>query len=325
MPQGIALIPLRLKFSEPPNLGSSSFRIERFQAPPPTELVRWPGVRGMDLRWLQDVELALTRRFEYEEGKLNEWMYVVFPELTCAFLALQILSPSPQLHLTLAFDSLDSEPQLQAVGVPYAANPTAWASQVRYRIEELSSFSLILERIQAVGARKLSRPTNALSLYLQGLRAEERNMRTLLWSMGLDALTMASNRSQFCARVSTLFGPDTLVFPASASQQPQYTVSQIIGDLYTLRSEIAHGSQPSKPFQQRTGFLDLSGDPISAQDTWADVLEQSAMFLLHRMLKATMSTDLFQDVQNDKPWRRNLESAWAVLQTVTSTAPAAMA
>lgn len=163
MPHGIAINPLRLKFTQLPDLGNSVYRIEPVQLPPLTELLRWPGIRGMDLLWLKDVEFGLTRIFEYEEDRLHETMSLIMPEMLNPCCALQILSPSHEQRLTLAFKSLDTNQELCGVGVPYLFRPTKWAAEVRYPLEELRGLSSVTQRIQLAVPNNLSRPHSALS------------------------------------------------------------------------------------------------------------------------------------------------------------------
>jgi hypothetical protein len=90
--------------------------------------------------------------------------------------------------------------------------------------------------------------------------------------------------------------------------QPKYTVADVIESLYDYRGHVAHGRKVSREFLRNTGLLSVSGSVIIPDFTWEEVLEEAALFLLHRCLRLVLTTDLFLEIQTDSRWRTRLKS-----------------
>jgi hypothetical protein len=184
------------------------------------------------------------------------------------------------------------------------------------RITELSKgatvdLAVLIQKVDDAFCRSLIRIKNPVRFLQHGLQANEMHIRLLLFTTGLDGLLMAGGRSEFCSRLQNLLGRDTFVFPPdSLHHQPKYTVADIAGDLYDLRSEIAHGRSISSRFRELTDLLDKSGNKISTafrQYRYRHVLEEGSVFLLCQALTKVLTTDLLNDIPRQKEWRERLK------------------
>ena len=133
-------------------------------------------------------------------------------------------------------------------------NETVWGRLVSVPGTMPTELPVIMERIEDAIRRPIIRVQNPVYLLEHGLQATNLHIRVLLWTTGLDGLLMANNRSEFVERLHNLLGADTLIFPPDKimNRQPKYKVSDVSGDLYDLRSEIAHGREISKRFREKS-------------------------------------------------------------------------
>ena len=69
---------------------------------------------------------------------------------------------------------------------------------------------------------------------------------------------MAGSKNVFVRRLFNLLGRQTFVFPAVADlAQPQYTLGDVVLDLFELRNAIAHGGTIHKRFRDEIGYKDM--------------------------------------------------------------------
>jgi len=89
-----------------------------------------------------------------------------------------------------------------------------------------------------------------------------------------------------------LLGADTPVFPACTTMPaPKYTVSNVAGDLYLLRNQMAHGLPFDPKFRTKNGFRCEDDRPVCpefAHWRYDQVLEECSAFLLCRALQAIL-------------------------------------
>lgn len=307
----LPLNPLRMRFPEATAIHvHDEVYLEQLAVPCASELSKWPAIRGIDLLGITETRFALTTRFDADEDQKLAKMGEAQQKLTATLGALEVISPSLEQHLFLAYQLGGGAAQVIGVGVPFLLTPTSWAAEAVWPVSDLSVLPIVAERTRRALAQDFRRIQSGLTLYFQGLRHEIRHLRTLFWMMGVDALLMAQNRSELCERLRCVLGEQCAIFPSSRCRQPRITVGDVVEDLYTLRSEIAHGSQPSARFNDVVGLWDTAGEPINTTDTRAEMLEQSAMFVLSRLLKLVLSTDLFNDVETPSAWRQRLRTRW---------------
>jgi hypothetical protein len=189
---------------------------------------------------------------------------------------------------------------------------TIWRRQMSFEKDRIADIPLVMSRIQTAMSQSVVRLVNPIRLFELGLQATSIEIGTLLWTAGLDALTMANKKREFADRLSKFLGENELVFPPidNGFMQPEYRVAEVVEDLYELRSEIAHGRRLGPKFLDRTTFK-VSG-PLANQDTWRNeqyhvVLADCACFLLRKaLLLILMDTSLFAAIQNERTWRRHL-------------------
>ncbi len=90
--------------------------------------------------------------------------------------------------------------------------------------------------------------------------------------------------------------------------QPNCTVSASCEDLYDFRSEVAHGRRVSERFLRQCALTSASGEPITADYTLEQLLEEIALFMLNRTLELILSTDLYSLIPIDSAWRQRLSA-----------------
>jgi hypothetical protein len=159
---------------------------------------------------------------------------------------------------------------------------------------------VMLERILEAFYKPVIRLQIPIWLLEQGMAAPDQHIRILLCATGLDSLTKASGQTVFRERLCDLLGAGTHIFPPDATgRQPRYRVGDVAGHLYQLRNEMAHGLPFQAIFYKKQGFLDAGGEPLAqefAKYRFDKVLEECAVFLLCRALRAVLMSRLAFDV-----------------------------
>ncbi len=277
------------------------------------KLYSYPGVRGMDLIHLSEVRFVLATRFECEDSDFKTSLDSASGELTRALGALQVVGPSAEQHLFIVYRFEDEPGDPVGVGLPFFLTPTPWASEVGRPLDELRWIPLIARRT-AIAEARIPRIRRALILYFQGLREHSQEMRILSWAMGIDVLTMASNRRQFCDRVRTVLGAESWVLPLGRPGQPSLRIDDVIEDVYSLRSELAHGSELSGRFSIETPVVDSLTGTVIDRNSLVSVLEQCTLFILHRLIRTVLVSPLFDDARDDRAWRTKLSQRWELVQ-----------
>jgi hypothetical protein len=160
---------------------------------------------------------------------------------------------------------------------------------------------------------KQTRFVNPVRLLEHGLYSSEPYMQTLMWVMGLDGLLMAVGRKTFIRRLCRLLGPTTQVFPALPDCGlicRTYTVEQLAGKMFDLRSEIAHGRPIPEKFWQP--LPDIAIGPYEAayrgMPTLRNVLAEGALLLLCQALRTIILNGLTPTFSSAKTWRDYLSS-----------------
>jgi hypothetical protein len=133
----------------------------------------------------------------------------------------------------------------------------------------------------------------------------------LLFVMGLDILFMAGELRTFTERLGGFLGLDSYIFPPDSimNLQPNTTVRDVINDLYEFRNIIAHGQEiPETPYRQNCRLVSTTGSPINRVDyTYAELMLESALFMLTTSLRRIFVEGLFDDVQEPRRWRAKLK------------------
>jgi hypothetical protein len=216
-----------------------------------------------------------------------------FKRILHAIYAVQIVVPvgAPNLYLLyrttvnggLAIDTTRHRPPLHG---------TIWARLCDTPPSTVAEIAPLLTRIDEVFHKPTLRLQIPVWLLEQGLTAPDRHIRLLLWATGLDGITRSGGMAIFAERLCGLLGADTSVFPAiSTTPAPRYTVSDVAGDLYLLRNQMAHGLPFDPKFRKKPGLESESGDsvcPEFAHWRYDQVLEECSAFLLCRALRAIL-------------------------------------
>jgi hypothetical protein len=222
-----------------------------------------------------------------------------------AMYSIQILVPIGAPNLSLLFRQTDNGPILDA-----SLHRPAWIGTVWARLCDVpGSFGeeipVLLDRVHEAFQKPKLRHQIPVWLLEQGLIAPDRHIRILLWATGLDGITQSGGTVAFADRLCRLLGPDTGIFPPGCTiRKPGYRVTEVAGDLYLLRNEMAHGLPFHEKFRKTRGFLAEDGDPISpefAQYRYDQVLEECAAFLLCKALRELFLRNRVCDDSGDMP------------------------
>lgn len=189
---------------------------------------------------------------------------------------------------------------------------TRWARMVGFEQLVTEDLYLVVEGVHQAFLRKVVRLQNPLYLLEHGLQATNIHISFLLWTMALDALLMAANARTFIKRLCNFLGGDIFVFPGlELFGQPHYRVADVAGDMYCLRSAIAHGKEIPKRYRQACGFRDSTGKLLNDYEDsyqYREVLEECSLFLVCRALRKVFLSNLLPKVGNEKLWRVELET-----------------
>jgi len=213
-----------------------------------------------------------------------------FKRMWNALYAIQIAVPIGAPNLFLLYQkTADGDLTLDTTRHRPPLHGTIWARLCDPPFAELPP---LLSRIDEVFHAPMLRVQIPIWLLEQGLTAPDRHIRLLLWATGLDGITRSAGMNIFAERLCELLGADTRVFPAcTAMPAPKYTVSNVAGDLYLLRNQMAHGLPFDPKFRTKNGFRCEDDRPVCpefAHWRYDQVLEECSAFLLCRALQAIL-------------------------------------
>jgi hypothetical protein len=139
-----------------------------------------------------------------------------------------------------------------------------------------------------------------------GYRADFFNVRHLLWVIGLDALftsTEWQNRGTEVAvgRIKDFLGLDFEIYPEEAPtglpSLGSLNLEGVLGDVYDLRNNLAHGTWPNKPWATKVSRRSADG----LEDIYyATVLSEAASSILRGCLRKILADDQLVEMFNDK-------------------------
>jgi hypothetical protein len=226
-----------------------------------------------------------------------------FKRTLYATYAIQILQPIGAPNLSLLYRHASNSLILESTRHRPAYTGTIWAHLCDVSVPFGDHISTVLDRVQDVFQKPTLRLQIPIWLFEQGLIAADRHIRLLLWATGLDGITQSGGISAFGKRLCSLLGPDTHVFPSCAVYPlPKYKVAEVVGDLYRLRTEMAHGLPFHEKFRKKGGFLGPDDRPIAdnfAGWRYDQVLEECAAFLLCRTLREILLHNRVLDVRTN--------------------------
>jgi len=158
-----------------------------------------------------------------------------------------------------------------------------------------------------------ARAVNPIRLFEHGLISTDRYIRILLWVTAMDGILMAVKEETFVSRLCFLLGADSQVFPKEDDvyiRRPT-VVRDVAKDLFKLRSELAHGAKIGRRFWEaredlRTLFdLQAYG---AVPPRYCNLLEESALSLLTRILRKIILDNLVDEFSSVKQWKARLNS-----------------
>lgn len=173
-------------------------------------------------------------------------------------------------------------------------------------------FEKVYEGIDRAFNERILRIRRPMLLIEHGLQAGEVELSMLFWVMALDMLFMAGgNSGKFVERISRFLGTDTLIFPPTSLRglQPKYKVKDVLKELYRFRNVVAHGAETFiSPYREEHDLVDKQGCRINHEDYhYADLMQESALFLLCRSLRRVLTDGLVDEVKDEAKWKRRLK------------------
>jgi hypothetical protein len=227
-----------------------------------------------------------------------------FKRMLHAMYAIQILLPIGAPNLLLLYRQSNDGPILESTRHRPAYNGTLWAQLCDSPTEFHDEIAGLLLPIQDAFQKPTLRLQIAIWLFEQGLVAPDRHIRLLLWATGLDGITRSGGVAAYSDRLCSLLGSDTAVFPPCAAYpQPKYKVADVVGDLYLLRTEMAHGLPFHEKFRKTHGLLAQNDTPIHPDFTnwrYDRVLEECSAFLLCKALREILLRNRVFDVKTGR-------------------------
>jgi len=194
---------------------------------------------------------------------------------------------------------------------PPPMTSTPWGRIVGYENSSLDEIRRVVRAVNLVFRFRAPRIINSLQFLELGFGANNPYIGLFLWVSGLDAILMAGNSKNFKERLVNVFGDSTFVLPeVDFSGQPRYRVGEVAGELYDLRSVIAHGSLVPAKFLEQVSLKDVYGKIISTYPTqvqYLQVMRECALFLLIRLLRKIFLEDRVYMVNNTAQWRARLD------------------
>lgn len=265
---------------------------------------------GSQVKDLQEAQFWIVREckngFVDEEDKAQLGLPVLG-----GMYALQLIAPIGTRNF-IVFSGLDRpESAIDSVNVSHPLISTRWGRAVGFDGARKTELSAVAQGVNTTLHHGSVRLKNALYLFEHGLRASAPYIPLLFWVTALDALMMAGNGNVFEQRLSRFLGPEALVLPPVASiGQPKYRVRDVLGDVYSLRSTIAHGMKVGPRFLAQSGLEMQDGFPTGLPDLasyrYFQLLEECALFLLCSTLRKIFLSNLTETVGNEVEWRRTL-------------------
>jgi len=189
---------------------------------------------------------------------------------------------------------------------------TAWSRMAGFNgVTTQAAESLangVFQILQSGNARMI----NPLRMLEHGLINSNPYLRIFMWVSALDGIYMGVKTANFIERLSKFLGATAPVFPAKDGvyfTRPT-TVSDVAADLFSLRSEIAHGQEISEKFWRKSEDL-RPLFPLSAYGPdslrYLQLLEESALSLLKQTLHKIILSGSLGDFSDVGVWRQRMK------------------
>ena len=279
-----------------------------------------PGVDLADIHnQMQSADFSLWARehlSQHEVKELREWRYALVhsyeaeewlhsdPEVRSRelgqqiFLGLRIVRPSPTPYQYLqarvrsngSFDPFSFSKAETNLTVPSCDS----ISPVRRQDAELlKAITPALIEANETDCKPLRRAVRILELgYIS-----EFDVKQLIWVTGLDALFTSSKHwgaDVAISRVQHFLGPDRPIYkPADFPSYvlvPDFTVKDVLPDIYKLRNKFAHGEWVPQEFLNRPGYSGKAGESLN----YADVLLEATSIIFRAALTKIFGESLLE-------------------------------
>lgn len=276
----------------------------------PSNLDGWQQVFSLDeLREIREWHLAIACNW----NTVQEAQQEAAPEyrLADARLALQVAAPMGS-YLSVCIREQDSgqNPLLMTTRLEQF-HGTAWSRMRGFNGMTPEEVQFVVNGVISILQKKDARTANPIRLFEQGLISGNPYIRILLWVTAIDGILMAVKEGIFVNRLCALLGAASQVFPPEDGVHITrlITVSEVAGDLFKLRSELAHGSAIQKKYWEARDDLRplLPLQTYSGPARYWTLLEEAALSLLTRILRKIILDNLVEDFFNVKQWRERLK------------------
>lgn len=290
-------------------------KISRQQAP---HFDNWSEVLSKrQIRSLNETQYWFYFQFQDEPTRPTEKQEKALKKISSATLGCIVLTPGGNDGTLILCERWEEDWRPVTFEHHPDFHSTRWGRMVAVDSISLSDLVSVTEGITESIDKNIVRLINPLNFLENGLQTRNIHLRLFLWVTGLDALLMAPNRKAFIERLCNFLGGSTFVFPSLALfGQPKYRVEDVAGDLYDLRSCIAHGRAIPEKYRISFGFTSNQGRLIKSYPTdyqYRQVLVECALFLLCRALRKVFVSNLVQTVGKQKEWRRMLDTTQVIL------------
>lgn len=152
---------------------------------------------------------------------------------------------------------------------------------------------------------------NSLAFLDHGLISRQPMIRAMMLTISLDLILNAGDRATFKSHLARLLGEHSPVFPVlgDINCQPKYSVTEMAGDLYWLRSLMAHGKPIAEELLRARSFEDKDGNECFADQDYPyyEILAEAGSAMLCRAIrKILLSDELRWTFSASKEWKKYL-------------------
>jgi len=190
---------------------------------------------------------------------------------------------------------------------------TPWSRMRGFNGMTSAEVESITNGISSIVEQENIRTVNPIRLYEHGLVSQDPYIRILLWVTALDSVLMAVTKEKFENRLCAFLGANSQVFPLEDGVfiKRSTVVGDVAGDLFELRSELAHGRAIGKKFWEvREDLRDLLNPSVyGSVPRYRMLLEEAALSLLSRVLRKIILENMLSDFSSTKIWKARLASS----------------
>jgi hypothetical protein len=266
---------------------------------------RW-ALSGREIENLKEYSWWITLEFRASSTGLSQRQRRAVELVRYTRLAIQLVAPVGCNDSTIVVAGSERVSTVH----PPSMTSTPWGRMGGYENASLDEIRKVVRGVSSIFRFRVPRLINPLQFLELGLGQVNPYIGMFLWVSGLDALLMAGTSKNFKDRLVNVFGDTTFVLPrVDYMDQPRYRVGEVAGDIYELRSAIAHGSLIPPKFLEMVGLEDVNGKANSAYGSvqYFQVMRECALYLLIRLLRKIFLENRVGMVKNTALWRARLD------------------